>query len=198
MENLTALRADSLRHLVLGGGVLVEGHVPAEGAAEAFGRALAAGERRVLGHTESGCFEVKREFAEVRLAGQTGPCAGLRVPAWTEASLSGELIEVSAENLSRLLAMAPLRTAPGGAALGLAEAAGPGRMDALTWIGELADGGRLLIRLRRAVNADSVRLAFDGKGHARMNFRFVAQADPEAGEEEMPFEVVKLLPGENA
>lgn len=198
MEMMTALRPETLRHLVLGEGVLIEGLRPergltAEGLTAYVERAGAVG--GLLGVTAKGCFEVRRTFHEVRLAGQTGPVAGLRVPAWTEASLSGELAEVSPENLTRLLGMDPARTA-GGTALTLPEAVGPPDLGSLCWIGDTADGGRLLICLSHAVSAESPRLAFSRDGHAQLSFRFVAQAGAEAGEEEAPFEVLRIDPAE--
>ncbi len=199
MELLSPLRPETRRSLLLGSGVLMEGFIPgpgldAAGAAEAFRRAAAEG-GRVLGCTEGGCFEVLRRFAQVRLAGQTGPCDLTAVPVWTEAALSGRLTEVSRENLGRLLSMRPRWHGNGGTALGLSLTAPPACLDSLCWLGQLAEGGQLLICLRRAVNLDSPRLEPHPDGHATVTFRFVAQdtlTGPESGTVEAPFSVWHL------
>lgn len=196
MELLDGRGRSRLRHLILGPGMLLKGFWPGRGTTRAaldarIGAALAAREG-LLGACRDTVFEVKQTFAEVRLAGQRGPMAGTAVPVWTEASLSGVLREVSPENLCALLGMVP---APRGAAdsrLRLPLHGPDTGMDCLCWIGDRADGGRMVIGLRRPFPAGSLRMAFDGNGCAELPFRFVARDapdGPEAGGGDAPFTV---------
>ena len=199
MELLSARRPEMTRHLLLGCGVLMEGFYPrpgltAQAAAAAFVQNVESG-IGVLGCTRGGCFEVSRSFGQIRLAGQRGPCVLTTAPVWTEVALSGQLLEVSQANLARLLSMSLSWTGDGGTAMELSLAAPPACADSLCWLGERADGGRLLICLRRAVNTGSPRLEPDENGHAAVSFRFVAQdaiEGPESGGEQAPFTVWHL------
>ena len=81
MNLLTAHRPERLRHLLLGPGVLLADYWPGrglnretlDGQVEA---ALTAG-GGVLGITRDAAFEVRRTYADVRLAGQRGPVQGI-------------------------------------------------------------------------------------------------------------------------
>ena len=184
---LTASRPETLRRLVLGPGILLSGLWPGpdltrEALDRRIGAAMASGEG-VLGVTGETAFEAVRRFAEVRLAGQTGPVRGTRVPVWTEAVLTGTLLEIGPDNLRRLLALCPAPRPADGTALRLcpAETSG-GEEDCLCWIGDRADGGRIAVGLRHPLSAGSPRLVFRPDGPAAVSFRFAAQEDPETGE----------------
>ena len=155
MNLLSSLRPGAYGHLQLGAGVLLEGFDPAAYPDSTALRAALAGEiaegSRLLGVTRGGgSFRAVPEMHRAAVDGARSPIVGDAGLQWLEATLSGTLLEVTAENLRRLMPWCVRERSGGRETIRASLAAAPACIPLLTWVGDLGDGGVVAITLRQS------------------------------------------------
>lgn len=157
---------------------------------------LESNDDSILGITRGGgSFTVTREVRTPEVDGMRYPFKGSDFVDSSDAYLSGTLLEVRPSNIKRLI--------------GTGEIGGSGEKHIITmhtavkdedyiehlcWIGDLADGGYILIELDNAFNTADFSLTFTDKGEGTMTFEFHARQANVTDYDTAPFRVVFIDP----
>ena len=178
---LSGVRADSFTHLQLGPGALLTGLDldAAEDAAALRGQIaerLRSGEG-VLGATRGGgSLAVKPRLRYAEADGLRQPTAAAAfLDGWT-VTLSGTLLELTAENLALLLPGCRCRRTAGRTELQLGDALAPAHFTRLCWVGTTAQG-LAAAELRQALSTGGLNLRFAARGEGTLPFTFTAHGD---------------------
>lgn len=147
----------------------------------------------ILGVTRGGgSFTVTRETRTPEVDGMRYPFKGSDFVDSADAYLSGTLLEVNPANFKRLLGSADATTSGRKTTVKMRTAIDPDTdyLDSLCWVGDIADGRLVLIKLDNAFNTSDFSLTFTDKGEGTMTFEFHARQDDVMDYDYAPFEVV--------
>ena len=157
--------------------------------------AIAAG-TNILGVTRGGgSFNVTREQRTPEVDGMRYAFKGADFVDSADAYMSGTLLEVTPENFKRLLGSCDASTSGKKTTLTMRTAiADTDYITSLVWVGDIADGRLVLIRLDNAFNTQDFSLTFTDKGEGTMTFEFHARQANVLDYDNAPFEVVFFEP----
>lgn len=149
---------------------------------------------KILGVTRGGgAFTVTRETRTPDVDGMRYPFVGADFVDSIDAFLSGTLLEVTPDNMDRLLATGDVVTSGKKTTVTMHTAITENDyIDSLIWVGDLADGSLVLIALKNAINTADFSLTFTDKGEGTMTFEFHARQDEVTDYDNAPFEIVFL------
>ena len=191
------IRSDAFKNLQLNAGIfLIDFDHSAISDAAALKTAIAAAvtaETNILGVTRGGgSFTVTRETRTPEVDGMRYPFKGSDFVDSADAYLSGTLLEVNASNFRRLLGTGDVNTSGEKTTVTMRTAIDPEQdyIDKLCWIGDLANGGLILIELDNAFNTSDFSLTFTDKGEGTMTFEFHARQSEVMDYDNAPFRVI--------
>lgn len=180
---ITAARAAGMTHLLLGAGMLVanfdfDALHDLDDLDTAIARAVWDG-HDILGLTTGGGqLLINRRLHRPQIEGQPFSVRGLVFCSSLEASLSGALLELSRDNLSRFVSFAG-----DGIAFGLPA------LRSVAWVGELADKRRVVIEIMNGATTD-LMISFADKKEAYIPFELYAASDQRDGADVAPVRIV--------
>ena len=113
----------------------------------------------------------------------------------TDASMTGTLVEVTPQNFKYILATGETETSGQKTTVKMhTRINDEDYLENLVWIGDLADGGLVLIVLKNALNTSGMNLTFTDKGEGTIPFEFHAYQDSVEDYDMAPFETIFLRP----
>ena len=197
----TPLRAETFKKLILNAGALLHNFDPSEYATvAALKTALAtalADTTKNLGATRGGgTFTVAREMRQVEADGVRYRFVGDTFVDSADAYISTTLLELGDPNVFKT-------------ALGTATVATSGDKTTVTmrtriedtdylqdlcWVGDIADGGFVIIHLLNAINTSDLTVTYTDKGEATLPVEFHAFQDSVEDYDTAPYEVIYLAP----
>lgn len=146
----------------------------------------------ILGVTRGGgSFTVTKEMRTPDVDGMRYPFKGADFVDSVDAYLSGTLLEVVPSNFKLLLGTGDVATSGKKTTITMHTAIKDGDyITHLCWVGDLADGRRVLIELDNAFNTSDFNLTFSDKGEGTMTFEFHARQANVNDYDNAPFRVV--------
>lgn len=198
MNMLTACRTDAFKHLQLNAGVFLTGFdysTATTAAALRTAVATALGDdTKVLGATRGGgTFAVTQETREPEVDGKRYRFKGGTFVDSVDASLTGTLVEINPTNFKKLLATGESTTSGNITTLTMHTAIEDGDyIEKLCWVGDMSDGGCVLIELDNALNTNGLTLTFTDKGEGTIPFEFHAHQAAVEDYDTAPFRVLFL------
>ena len=190
------IRTEAFQNLQLNAGIFLIGldysSIANAGALKtAIASAVSAG-TTILGVTRGGgSFTVQRNIRTPDVDGMRYPFKGSDFVDSVEAYLSGTLLEVNADNFKRLLGSATKTTSSLKTTVTMNTAiASADYLTSLCWVGDIANGQMVLIKLDNAFNTADFSLTFTDKGEGTMPFEFHARQSTVTDYDTAPFEVV--------
>lgn len=196
----TALRADTFNKLQLNAGILLKNldySSVADSSAlkTAIANIISGGSSPIgtlVGATRGGgTFTVTREMRTPEIDGMRYGFKGSDFVDSIDAYLSTTLVEITADNVTDLLATGTATTS--GKKTTVKMATPITASDYLTnicWVGDLADGQMVLICLKNAINTADFTFTYTDKGEGTLAAEFHARQATVADYDEAPFEVV--------
>lgn len=164
----------------------------------AVATAITAG-TNILGVTRGGgTFTVQKNMRTPEVDGMRYPFKGSDFVDSIEAYLSGTLLEVTPDNMKRLLGSATKATSSLKTTITMQT--NPSAADYITklsWVGDLADGSLVVITLKNAINTADFSFTFTDKGEGTLTFEFHARQAAVNDYDNAPFEVVFFAPASN-
>lgn len=157
----------------------------------AVASAITAG-TNILGVTRGGgTFTVQKNIRTPEVDGMRYPFKGADFVDSIEAYLSGTLLEVTPDNVKRILGSATKTVSSKKTTITMQTNPSAGDyLTSLCWIGDLADGQMVLIKLANAINTADFSFTFTDKGEGTMAFEFHARQAAVNDYDNAPFEVV--------
>ena len=152
---------------------------------------------KLLGATRGGgTFVVTAEIREPEVDGKRYRFKNGAFVDSVDAQLTGTLVEVRPEIFAKILATGETDTseeAPGKTVIKMHTAIqDTDYLPSLVWVGDMSDGGLVLIALKNALNNNGMTLTFSDKGEGVIPFEFHAYQDTAEDYDYAPFEVVFL------
>ena len=146
----------------------------------------------VLGATRGGgTFVAKVEIGQIAIDDMRNPLPGTQEVTGGESRLTGTLVEISVENLKRILPMAHIDETDGG--LTRSTVLLPSHyLDNVLWVGNKTDGGAIAIMIYKALNTEGVTLTFTSEGGATMPFSYLAHLPDAMNAQTAPFKIWDL------
>lgn len=195
---VTACRTETFQNLQLNAGAFLIGFDYAEYTdATALKTALQtalADNTKVLGATRGGgTFVVTSEIREPDVDGKRYRFKGGAFVDSVDAQLSGTLVEIRPEVFAKVLATGEVsgtgtkKTIKMHTAIQTTD-----YIPSLVWVGDMSDGGIVLIALKNALNNNGMTLTFTDKGEGTIPFEFHAYQDAVEDYDYAPFEVIFL------
>ena len=192
------IRSEAFQNLQLNAGIfLVDYDYSSIADATALKTALATlvsgNSDKILGVTRGGgSFTVTREIRTPEVDGMRYPFKGADFVDSVDAYLSGTELEVVPENFKRILGTGVSTTSGKKTTIKMRTAidSTTDYIASLVWIGDLADGKVVLIKLDNAFNTADFSLTFTDKGEGTMTFEFHARQADVLDYDYAPFEVV--------
>ena len=195
------IRADAFNNLQLNAGVfLVDFDYSSIADADALKTAIRTAintPANILGVTRGGGqFTVTRETRTPEVDGMRYTFKGADFVDSADAYLSGTLLEVRPNNWKRLLGSGDTSTSGKKTTLTMRTAINPNTdyMTKLAWVGDIADGGLVLIELDNAFNTQDFSFTFTDKGEGTFTFEFHARQEDVLDYDTAPFRVVFFEP----
>lgn len=150
----------------------------------------------ILGATRGGgSFVVTQEIREPEIDGVRYRFKGGSCVDSTDASMTGTLVEVTPQNFKYILATGETETSGQKTTVKMhTRINDEDYLENLVWIGDLADGGLVLIVLKNALNTSGMNLTFTDKGEGTIPFEFHAYQDSVEDYDMAPFETIFLSP----
>lgn len=197
---VTPCRTETFQNLQLNAGAFLMGfdysnYTDATALRTALGTAL-ADNTKVLGATRGGgTFVVNSEIREPEVDGKRYRFKGGAFVDSVDAQLTGTLVEIRPEVFARILATGESTTSGQKTTVKMHTAIqDTDYIDSLVWIGDMSDGGLVLIALKNALNNSGVTLTFTDKGEGTLPFEFHAYQENVEDYDYAPFEVIFLDP----
>lgn len=192
------IRSEAFQNLQLNAGIfLVDYDYSSITDATALKAALATlvsgNSDKILGVTRGGgSFTVTREIRTPEVDGMRYPFKGADFVDSVDAYLSGTELEVVPQNFKRILGTGVSSTSGKKTTIKMRTAINSDTdyIESLVWIGDLADGKVVLIKLDNAFNTADFNLTFTDKGEGTMTFEFHARQADVLDYDYAPFEVV--------
>jgi len=149
-------------------------------------------EGNVLGATRGGgTFVAKVEIGQIDIDDMRNPLPGTQEVTGGETRLTGTLVEISVENLKRILPMAMVDENDGG--LTRSTVLLPSHyLENVLWVGNKTDGGAIAIMIFKALNTEGVTLTFTSEGGATMPFSYLAHLPDAMNAQTAPFKIWDL------
>ena len=190
----TPARAAGLKKLQLNAGIFLlnfdRSAITTEAALRtAIAAAVTSGEN-LLGITRGGgSFQVTSEMRTPEFDGQRYRYKGGEFVDSADAFLSTTLIEVTPENMKYAIGSGSIDTT--GKIVSMhTQVTEEDYIPTLTWVGDLAAGGFVLIEIKNALNTSGLNFTFTDKGEATIPVEFHAHQDEVSDYDEAPFEIV--------
>lgn len=197
----TPLRGGTFRKLILNAGAYVMDFDPSEYAtAAALKAALAAAladDNKRLGATRGGgTFTISRDMRQVEADGVRYRFVGDTFVDSSDAYLSTTLLETGDPHvMEAAMATADVTTTGEKTVLKMrTRIAEEDYIHNLCWVGDIADGGFVAIKLANAINTTDLTLTYTDKGEATLPVEFHAFQDAVEDYDYAPFEVIYLAP----
>lgn len=195
---ITPLRTETYKNLQLNAGAFLYGfdystYTDATALRTALATAL-QDETKILGATRGGgTFVVTREMREPDVDGKRYSFKGGRFADSMDAHLGGTLVEIHPGVMAKVIAGGESTTS-GNVTTVKAHTAitDTDYIDKLVWVGDMSDGGLILIALKNALNTNGLTLTFTDKGEGTIPFEFHAHQDVVEDYDYAPFEIVFL------
>lgn len=197
---VTPCRTETFQNLQLNAGAFLIGFDYANIAdSTALKTALAtalADSSKVLGATRGGgTFVVTSEIREPEVDGKRYRFKGGAFVDSVDAQLTGTLVEIRPEIFAKVLATGESTTSGKKTTIKMHTAIqATDYIDSLVWVGDMSDGGVVLIALKNALNSNGMTLTFTDKGEGIIPFEFHAYQDSVEDYDYAPFEVIFLDP----
>ena len=155
---------------------------------------------KLLGATRGGgTFVVTSEIREPEVDGKRYRFKGGAFVDSVDAQLTGTLVEIMPERFAQILATGEKETSGQKTTIKMHTAIqSDDYIDKLVWVGDMSDGGLVLIALKNALNNNGMTLTFSDKGEGTIPFEFHAYQDAVEDYDYAPFEVVFLDPPANS
>lgn len=149
---------------------------------------------KLLGATRGGgSFSVTSEIREPDVDGKRYRFKGGAFVDSVDAQLSGTLVEIRPEIFAKVLATGESQTTGKKTVVTMHTAIqDTDYLDSLVWVGDMSDGGLVLISLKNALNNNGLTFTFTDKGEGTIPFEFHAYQDVVEDYDYAPFEVVFL------
>lgn len=195
---VTPCRTETFQNLQLNAGAfLIDFDYSTYTDATALRTALATvlqDDTKVLGATRGGgTFVVTSEIREPDVDGKRYRFKGGAFVDSVDAQLSGTLVEIRPEVFAKVLATGESTTAGKKTTVRMHTAIQEtDYIDSLVWVGDMSDGGLVLIALKNALNNNGMTLTFSDKGEGTIPFEFHAHQDAVEDYDYAPFEVIFL------
>ena len=153
-------------------------------------------ETKLLGATRGGgSFVVTQEIREPEVDGKRYGFKGGAFVDSVDAYLSGTLVEIRPQSFANILATGEATTNGQKTTVKMHTAIQDNDyIDSLVWVGDMSDGGLVLISLKNALNNNGMTLTFTDKGEGTIPFEFHAHQDTVEDYNYAPFEVIFLEP----
>ena len=151
-------------------------------------------ETKLLGATRGGgTFVVTSEIREPDVDGKRYRFKGGAFVDRVDAQLTGTLVEVMPERFAQILATGEKETSGQKTTIRMHTAIqDTDYIDSLVWVGDMSDGGLVLIALKNALNNNGMTLTFTDKGEGTIPFEFHAYQSAVEDYDYAPFEVIFL------
>ena len=151
---------------------------------------------KILGATRGGgSFVVTQDIRDPEVDGARYGFKGGSFVDRTDANMTGTLIEVTPQNFKYILATGETETNGQKTTVRMhTRIKDEDYLENLVWIGDLADGGLVLIALKNALNKNGMNLTFTDKGEGTIPFEFHAYQDSVEDYDMAPFETIFLNP----
>lgn len=151
---------------------------------------------KVLGATRGGgTFVATNEIREPEVDGMRYSFKGGAFVDSVDAQLTGTLVEIRPETFAKVLATGESTTTGKKTVVKMHTAIREtDYIDKLVWVGDMSDGGLVLIALKNALNHNGMTLTFTDKGEGTIPFEFHAYQDTVEDYDYAPFEVIFLEP----
>lgn len=195
---VTPCRTETFQNLQLNAGAFLIGfdystYVNATTLRTALTAAL-QDETKLLGATRGGgTFVVTSEIREPDVDGKRYRFKGGAFVDSVDAQLTGTLVEVMPERFAQILATGEKETSGQKTTIKMHTAIQDNDyIDSLVWVGDMSDGGLVLIALKNALNNNGMTLTFTDKGEGTIPFEFHAYQDAVEDYDYAPFEVIFL------
>ena len=195
----TPLRSATFNKLILNAGALLHDFDPSEYATiAALKTALAtalADETKCLGATRGGgSFNVTRDMRQVEADGVRYRFKGDTFVDSADAYISATLLELGDPTvLKRAMGSAEATTTSGKTLLKMrTRIQSADYLSNLCWVGDIADGGYVIIHLANALNTTDLAITFTDKGEATLPVEFHAFQSSVEDYDYAPFEVIYL------
>lgn len=195
---VTPCRTETFQRLQLNAGMFLMGFdVSSYADAGALRTALAAeisDGSKILGATRGGgTFVATSEIREPEVDGKRYRYKGGAFVDSVDAQLTGTLVEIRPEVFAKILATGETSTNGKKTTVKMHTAVQPeDYIENLVWIGDMSDGGLVVIVLKNALNANGMTLTFTDKGEGTVPFEFHAYQDAVEDYDYAPFEVIFL------
>lgn len=195
---ITPCRTETFQNLQLNAGAFLIGfdyseYVDATAMRTALATAL-QDSSKLLGATRGGgTFVVTSEIREPDVDGKRYRFKGGAFVDSVDAQLSGTLVEIRPEIFARVLATGESTTSGKKTTVKMHTAIqNTDYIDSLVWVGDMSDGGLVLIALKNALNNNGMTLTFSDKGEGTIPFEFHAYQNTVEDYDYAPFEVIFL------
>lgn len=191
----TALTAASFSNLQLDAGLFLKNFDYSQYKTKsALSSALvsAIGTENCLGATRGGgTFTAQPETHAIEADGKRYEFVGsTRVDSW-DIKLTGTMLEVTADNFMLALASADKKTGDGITTLTLrTDIADTDYIQNLCWVGDMSNGGMVLIALKNALNTSGMNFTFSDKSEGTIPFEFTAYQTDVNDYDTAPVEVI--------
>lgn len=151
---------------------------------------------KLLGATRGGgTFVVTSEIREPDVDGKRYRFKGGAFVDSVDAQLTGTLVEIRPEIFAKVLATGESTTSGNATTIKMHTAIqNTDYINSLVWIGDMSDGGLVLIALKNALNNNGMTLTFTDKGEGTIPFEFHAYQSAVEDYDYAPFEVKFLDP----
>jgi len=165
------------------------------GLREALASAL-ADSSKLLGATRGGgTFVVTSEIREPDVDGKRYRFKGGAFVDSVDAQLTGTLVEIRPEVFAKVLATGETTETTGTGSKKTTikmhtAIQNTDYINSLVWVGDMSDGGIVLIALKNALNNNGMTLTFTDKGEGTIPFEFHAYQDSVEDYDYAPFEVI--------
>lgn len=191
------IRSDGFKNLQLNAGVFLlnfDYSAIANAAAlkTAVAAAITAG-TNILGMTRGGgSFTITREVRTPEVDGRRYAFKGDKFVDSMDGYLSGTLVEITPENVKRVMSTADIATSGAKTTITFHTAinAETDYIDHLCWVGDIADGRYVLIEIDNAFNTADFSLTFADKNEATLPFEFHAHQGDVLDYDELPCRIV--------
>lgn len=195
---VTPARSDAFKNLQLNAGAfLINWDYSTYEDATAMRTALATALQdttKLLGATRGGgSFTVTSEIRDPDMDGKRYRFKGGAFVDSVDAALTGTLVEVIPETFAKVLATGDVATSGKKKTVTMHTAIkDEDYLEKLVWVGDMSDGGLVLIALKNALNTNGMTLTFADKDEGTIPFEFHAFQDVVEDYDNAPFEVIFL------
>lgn len=195
---VTPCRTETFQNLQLNAGAFLIGfdystYENATTLRNALGAAL-QDSTKLLGATRGGgTFVVTSEIREPDVDGKRYRFKGGAFVDSVDAQLTGTLVEIMPSVFAKVLATGESTTSGQKTTIKMHTAIqDTDYIDSLVWVGDMSDGGLVLIALKNALNNNGMTFTFTDKGEGTIPFEFHAYQDVVEDYDYAPFEVIFL------